>query len=195
MARNELLDAAERLIAERGVQVPLRDIAVAAGQRNNSAVNYHFRGRSELIAAVVARRLEPMERERALMWDRLDDEARSDVSTLLQIMVQPLIEVDSRHYARFLQAASVQLPGEINRSQGEIWPQILEGLARAIPTADPSARRRRVNAIGATMFALLAERERDLDGEGDVVSSPAEIVAVLAAVLTAPVPSLSPVMR
>lgn len=41
-SRTALLDAGERLIAERGVDVPLRDIAAAAGQRNNSAVHYYF---------------------------------------------------------------------------------------------------------------------------------------------------------
>ena len=47
-SRGELLDAAERLIAEHGFEVPLREIAVAAGQRNNSAVNYYFRTQQDL---------------------------------------------------------------------------------------------------------------------------------------------------
>ena len=59
-SKDALLDAAERLIAEHGFEVPLRDIAKAAGQRNNSAVNYHFRSRQDLVDAVVARRLLPM---------------------------------------------------------------------------------------------------------------------------------------
>ncbi|MGH9136571.1 MAG: TetR/AcrR family transcriptional regulator, partial [Acidimicrobiales bacterium] len=37
-APTQLHLAAERLIAERGVDVPLRDITAAAGQRNNSAI-------------------------------------------------------------------------------------------------------------------------------------------------------------
>ncbi|WP_143861305.1 TetR family transcriptional regulator [Nocardia amikacinitolerans] len=37
--RSALLDTAERLIALRGLEVPLRDIAAEAGQRNNSAVH------------------------------------------------------------------------------------------------------------------------------------------------------------
>lgn len=41
--REALLTAAERLFAERGVQaVAHRQISVAAGQRNQAAVNYHF---------------------------------------------------------------------------------------------------------------------------------------------------------
>ncbi len=59
--------------------MPLRDIAQAAGQRNNSAVNYYFRNRQELIDAVVQRRLQPMERERRLMLDALGPAAGHDV--------------------------------------------------------------------------------------------------------------------
>ncbi len=69
-ARSDILDAAERLIAERGIQVPLRDIAVAAGQRNNSAVNYHFRNRQDLIDAIVRRRLSRWSKSARRWWRR-----------------------------------------------------------------------------------------------------------------------------
>ena len=188
-ARSDILDAAERLIAERGIQVPLRDIAVAAGQRNNSAVNYHFRNRQDLIDAVVRRRLEPMERGRAQMVEALDEDARDDVSAWLRIMVLPLTTVGSSYYARFLQAASLHLRTDVDQSQGSVWPQVLDRLAHAIiPARDREARRRRVKAIATTMFALLAERERAAQA-GDDVGSSEEIIAMLAAVLTAPIPT------
>ena len=193
-ARSDILDAAERLIAERGIQVPLRDIAVAAGQRNNSAVNYHFRNRQDLIDAVVRRRLEPMERERAQMVEALDDDARDDISAWLRIMVLPLTAVGSPYYARFLQAASLHLRTDVDESQGSVWPQVLDRLAHAIPARDRDARRRRVKAIATTMFALLAERER-ADQAGDDVGSTEEIIAMLAAVLTAPMPADGSLVR
>ena len=187
-ARADILDAAERLIAERGIQVPLRDIAVAAGQRNNSAVNYHFRNRQDLIDAVVRRRLEPMEGERAQMVQALADDARDDVSAWLRIMVLPLTTVGSPYYARFLQAASLHLRTDVDESQGSVWPKVLARLAHAIPTGDRGARRRRVKAIATTMFALLAERERSAQAGKDVGSAE-EIIAMLAAALTAPMPA------
>uniref|UniRef100_UPI0035C6F61D TetR family transcriptional regulator n=5 Tax=Nocardia seriolae TaxID=37332 RepID=UPI0035C6F61D len=48
-ARERIILAAEQLIAERGPAVPLRDIAAAAGQRNNSAIQYHFGSRDGLV--------------------------------------------------------------------------------------------------------------------------------------------------
>lgn len=183
-ARIAILDAAEQLIAERGLQVPLRDIALTAGQRNNSAVNYYFRNRQELIDAIVRRRLEPMEAERAQMLSTAGPEA--DEHVLLRVLVLPFTTVDSDYYARFLQVALLQLPTD--SASGSAWRDVLDRLAHAIPTDDRHARHRRVAAIGTAMFALLAEWDRRSRIEGAEVGDPDEIVTMLAAMLTAPMP-------
>src|ERR1700759_1035957 len=94
-SKDALLDAAERLIAERGFDVPLRAIAQAAGQRNNSAVNYHFRTRQDLVDAVVARRLLPMELERERMLGELSESDADDVHALMRVLVLPLLRLES----------------------------------------------------------------------------------------------------
>src|SRR4051794_8680724 len=72
-ARVLILRAAERLFAERGIEhVSLREIGVAAGQRNNSAVQYHFGTREELVRALYEDRLAPLDRRRRELLDRLD---------------------------------------------------------------------------------------------------------------------------
>ena len=54
--RDLILDAAARLFAERGVDnVSIAEIVRAAGQRNTSAVHYHFGSRDEVLRAVLAR--------------------------------------------------------------------------------------------------------------------------------------------
>jgi len=190
-ARRDILDAAERLIAEQGVQVPLRDIALAAGQRNNSAVNYYFRNRQELIDAIVRRRLEPMEHERRLMLDGADVDMRDDVDFLLRVMVLPLLSVDSAYYARFLQAAALHLRTDADQTPDSVWPQVMEGLARAVPTSDHGARHRRVGSVATAMFALLADHERRAQTDPRAAGTADEIVAMLGAMLTAPVPVLT----
>lgn len=54
--RERILDAAERLMAERGISgVSLNEINTAAGQRNTAALHYHFGGREQLVRAIMRR--------------------------------------------------------------------------------------------------------------------------------------------
>lgn len=89
-----LLDAAEKLIAEQGVdRVSLRDIAKHAGQRNNSAVAYHFGGRAELMEQVFVRRLDMINVRRAALLATMDAEGRgSDLRSLVDAVLAPLVE-------------------------------------------------------------------------------------------------------
>ncbi|MET0475757.1 MAG: TetR family transcriptional regulator [Mycobacterium sp.] len=192
-SKDALLDAAERLIAERGFEVPLRDIAQAAGQRNNSAVNYHFRSRQDLLDAVVARRLLPMERERERMLDELGPEGADDVHALMRVLVLPLLRLESTHYARFLQVVGPRLRTEPHDTAETAWPRVLDALSHAVPFADRGTRRRRVAAVATAMFALAADHERSTqDGRGDDgdTGDPEEIVHMLTAMLTASSPRL-----
>lgn len=60
ITRLSLLDTAERLFAERGIDgTSVRDITKAAAA-NVSAVNYHFGGKDGLVEAVFFRRLAPL---------------------------------------------------------------------------------------------------------------------------------------
>lgn len=65
--KERLIDAAERLFSERGLTVPIREIAAAAGA-NGAAVNYHFGSRDGLLTAVVRRKWAAVHfhRERAI---------------------------------------------------------------------------------------------------------------------------------
>jgi AcrR family transcriptional regulator len=186
-SKDALLDAAERLVAEHGFEVPLRDIAKAAGQRNNSAVNYHFHSRQDLVDAVVARRLLPMELERERMLGELDADA--DAHALMRVLVLPLLRLESTHYARFLQVVGPRLRTEPMNSAETAWPRVLDALSHAVPGGDRRTRHRRVAAVATAMFALAAEHERATQ-DGAEPGDPEEIVHMLVAMLTATVPRL-----
>jgi len=58
--RQRILDVAERLFAQHGIDaVSIRQITKAANV-NLAAINYHFGGKKGLIAAVVERRIKPL---------------------------------------------------------------------------------------------------------------------------------------
>ena len=187
-SREELLDAAERLIAEHGFEVPLREIAVAAGQRNNSAVNYYFRSRQDLVDAVVARRLAPMEAERQALLDQMSPEQVTDARALLRVLVGPFLHGEGTHYARFLEVVRIRLKNEPQSPAESAWPRITEAMDRLVPVADRGARIRRVAAVATAMWALLADHERRAENGEAGADNLDEIVAMLAAMLTAPRP-------
>jgi len=60
---------AEQLFAEHGIAaVPLRDIGIAAGQKNHAAVQYHFGDRESLVREIVSFRATLSERLRVEMF-------------------------------------------------------------------------------------------------------------------------------
>ena len=87
-----LIETAERLFAERGVNaVSLREIGATAGQRNTGAVRYHFGTKEALVNAVFEHRMTPINKRRLAMLAELDDAARShDVRGLTEAYLLPL---------------------------------------------------------------------------------------------------------
>jgi AcrR family transcriptional regulator len=97
--KQRILDTAERLFAERGyAATSLRHIIAAAGV-NLAAVHYHFRSKQELLKAVVARRIEPINRERIRSLEAAEREAGPEgpsVARILEAFLLPVFEA-SRH--------------------------------------------------------------------------------------------------
>lgn len=88
--RARLIRAGERLFAEHGIEVvSLREITRAAGQRNTTALQYHFGDRRGLVRAILAKHNLDVEAERHGMLDEL--EARSGVTARewVQALVMP----------------------------------------------------------------------------------------------------------
>jgi len=105
-ARDALLDAAERLFAVQGIETAsLRDISIEAGQKNNSAAQYHFGDRAGLVAAVFTRRMDRINERRLRMIAEIDASGSNDVVSLTSALAIPLVDyVTSNNcwYARFL---------------------------------------------------------------------------------------------
>ncbi len=106
-ARRSLIEAAEQLFAERGIEsVSLRDISTAAGQRNHSAAQYHFGDRAGLVAAVYDHRMTEVNARRHALLDDLEASDRSeDLGRLVDATIRPLIDVVAETdgwYARFI---------------------------------------------------------------------------------------------
>lgn len=102
-----MIDAAERLFAEQGIEaVSLRSIGQAAQQANKVAVQYHFSDKKSLVAAIFERRAPAVEiRVSELTDELLADQYPPDLLTLITALFMPIVELgedEPNIYARFL---------------------------------------------------------------------------------------------
>jgi AcrR family transcriptional regulator len=89
---DELLQTAERLFARNGVEnVALTQIVAQAGQRNRSALHYHFGDRAGVLAAVLNRRLAAINARREAMMAALP--SAPSVAEVLRAEIAPLAQV------------------------------------------------------------------------------------------------------
>jgi AcrR family transcriptional regulator len=163
--RLALVEAAERLIAEEGPAVSLRQVVAAAGQRNSSAIRYHFGTREQLIGAVVDARqslFEPRRLERLAVLKAAGDlAARGLIRALLEPVFEHQRSASPSHHARFMEKIR-DYPG-VELVQREDWVAtrfIMSQLARQAAPGPASQRATRRRGLISVVFALLADLER-----------------------------------
>jgi AcrR family transcriptional regulator len=191
-----LIDTAERLFAERGIAaVSLREIGAAAGQRNNSAAQYHFGTRDGLVDAIFEARMAPIDQQRRSMLDDLEaSDALDDARALCEAFVHPLaaslLSRDGESwYARFL--AQVVFDPDFELLARRRYPvtsglrRVIELLNAALPHVSTNVRNDRLRLASTLVVHALADRERATGPAPSVLA--AELVDAMVAILTAPV--------
>ncbi len=97
--KERILDAAERLICDLGIDATsLRQITTMA-EANLAAVNYHFQTKDELVRAVYARRLRPINEERVALLDALEQTHAAQpvpLDALLDAFYSPVLATAGR---------------------------------------------------------------------------------------------------
>ena len=90
--KERILDTAERLFADRGFEATsIRDITSAA-EVNLASINYHFRTKQELIAAVFIRRVGPINQRRLELLAEIEQKTGQKpptVEALIEAMILP----------------------------------------------------------------------------------------------------------
>ncbi|MAK81727.1 MAG: hypothetical protein CMJ17_07595 [Phenylobacterium sp.] len=169
--RDRLLDAAERLFAEKGLRgTSLREIVAAAGQRNESAIQYHFGDREGLVDALVARRVAAIETVRNARLDALLARAPApNVRALVACLLEPVVELchDDSGFRAFLSAfgevawaTALQLAR--NRQQLRSLERMREQLRRSLDLPEAILADR---AEALTRFLLLSLSQRARSNE------------------------------
>ena len=201
--RARLLVEAERLFAEVGVwQAATGDIVRAAGQRNASALTYHFGSgkghfgsRQGVLDAILADHGNPIDAHRGDLLAKIAADA-PDVRTLVDALVRPMTEVlddpRGRRYVRIVNQLSDRFPAwrdaptGVDQTHLERALTILESLASGDRA---TLREARLLAMIQLMTVSLAARAGELDHGQPSLDAPTyerHLVDVLVGVLTAP---------
>ena len=139
--KDRILDAAERLFAEKGfAQTSLRDITAEAGV-NLAAVNYHFQSKNHLIAAVFDRRIGPLNEQRLAMLDRLEKEAAGEpvaIEDILRAVIAPVLLMVTTPEG----ANAANLIGRAHTEPGDVFEHLFSGQFAPVVMRVLSAARR-----------------------------------------------------
>ena len=177
--RETILTAAERLFAEHGViAVSNRQISEAAGQGNNTAVNYHFGTKADLVRAIVRRHTKQVEAARVRLVTGIggSDDLRDWVACLVRPSTEHLAELGSpTWFARFgAQVMTDPVLRAIMVDEALTSPSLLEvldGVNRCLPALPAPVRAERDDMARHLIVQVTAERERAL-AEGAATPRP-----------------------
>ncbi len=161
--KDRILDAAERLFAENGIQgTSLRAVTAAAGV-NVAAVHYHFGSKEELVRALVLRSAGPVNRERLALLDALEATGTADARQLLDALFRPAIEAwDAQErvpmMAFLFTEPADQVTPVLSAVFGEVTERFCAALARALPELDPPEVAERFHLLVGMMVHVLSGR-------------------------------------
>lgn len=166
--RHALMKAAEQLFAEKGPSnVTIREIVEKAGQKNESALQYHFKNMEGLILATHRFRDQQIVDARMAFLEGLerktDDPSLRDV---VEVMVRPTFMLcrESSEFRRYIRAFSLMLASgntstlaSVRRGSGESDDRIAVLLRQVLPQLDSEGFERRLNSairfISVSMYS------------------------------------------
>jgi AcrR family transcriptional regulator len=199
-ARELLLRAGERLFAREGIhRVKLREINDLAGQRNPSAVHYHFGTREGLVEAILESHQASIEAAMDAGLDALEardvaPSLREIVATVVHPLVGELGTESGRDFLRILPQVIRDLSANLRRGVAEpSTPQsrrVLELLRTHWADLPEALQRERQIAYILMLTAMLADRAHQVE-EGweltlDGPTFEAHVLDMLAGALGAP---------
>jgi AcrR family transcriptional regulator len=189
--KEKLIRSGEHLFARQGVDGALtRDIVSHAGQAHDSAVHYHFGSREGLLAAILDKHIQRMEKTRRPALAGLGSSPR--LATLVHRIVEPVADElrseDGRDFLRII----AQLAG---RARAGTEPVPLRGTALAdqLGLLERACRAKlpqplaieRIALMTTMLTAALADRARHIDAKRRLVLDHDDYVTNLIAMLTA----------
>lgn len=188
--RARLVRAGEQLFAAHGIdRVQLRDVNELAGQRNESALHYHFGSRQGLLERILAKHGEDVAQGIRLQLDnRPVGGAVSELHMLIAALIIPLSDKlrfeDGRDYLRIL--AQTLGRGDLLRD-GRLaasWMaapvrECLDGIDKCLGDLPEGLRRERTARLAELALLSMARRAQEIQEGRELLVNDATFVANL----------------
>ena len=143
--RDQILDTAERLFAEFGIDgVSIRTITAEAGV-NLAAIHYHFGSKEALVREVFVRRIDPLNRERLRLLDELLERSRPKpprLEELVRILVGPplrlwLLADKGETFTRLCGRIYSESSGQLQTMFVDLFQEVVRRFSAAFEQAAP----------------------------------------------------------
>jgi AcrR family transcriptional regulator len=174
-----MLDVAEQLISTRSIDgVSLREIRIAAGQRNTSALQFHFGDREGLLQALSDRHGPRIQQMLVGQYDTVVREGRLDDSrSLIEVFVLPTINYvflgsSERAWVRILAELASRPELEVHDFVRNNTPEAIDTGVRLLDQLEQTMPRRlgfdRLLMVTNAVLHVCADRARVEDAVGPV---------------------------
>lgn len=164
--RDRILGAAERLIAERGLEgASLRQLTAEA-KVNLAAVNYHFGSKDNLIAEVFSRRLDQLGEDRLAALAAARAQGDPTLESLLRAFVEPALamtlgESGGGAFMRVLAHAyaeqNEQLRSFLSERYGHVLKTFADAFAEVLPDISRETLYWRLDFVAGALVYAMAE--------------------------------------
>ncbi len=174
--KQRILDSAERLFAEHGVDATSLRSIIEDARVNLAAIHYHYHSKQDLLDAVLMRRLEPVNRLRLEMLYSCGE--KPTLEAVLEAFYAPALRVKSKPFVRLMGriiADGDQLPRLVKEHFGPVLKRFMEALRTAAPDLPEADLIWRMHfGIGAMAHTLRSCNEIELISGGLCDSSDME---------------------
>lgn len=200
--RIKIMEAAERLFADRGIDgVALREIAAAAGQGNNTAVQYHFGTKERLVYDIFDYRTNLFEPLRQKMLDQAEEAGQlRNARVLLEVMCLPHLSIADENgahpYSAFLaqyltrsRAEGIKHPYDDPEVPVPALRQVRRLIVERVSYVPPDVLRLRVGLCKLMFLNMLMRRDSGFPMPDQDISLPSlvdDTLEQMTAALTAP---------